>query len=447
MIRFARKPVSYARGRRGSTTALVSVTVMLAVPVGADAATTFGSALDAEPDPVPVSCDTDGCTAISTVAAPVDGVIVRWSLRSATAGRVGLRIARGVGPFVRGVSDDKRVDVTAGVTTHSTRTPVQIGERLAIVGDDLPAAFAAPGTGITPVVEEHGRWTAGEWRDADADVNGELLVQAVIEPDADRDGWGDETQDLCPGSPMTTTACGPFALEASAPALLPPGGGRVVHTVIVRNNGRGVVDRLPVQLSRAGAVSRTLGDGVVSGCDWVEPRRVCEIDRLAVGESRSIAIAYPAVDRGVTTRVLVAWPGAYDPKLFGPLPRLNVTSRVVGLHRLRISVVPQRPAMPAGRASANLSCPAIDVGPCRVRLDLRTVRTPKGARRPRVLLRGMIVMAPGETTSFRLRLPREVMRFLRGHSSMPLKLSATRSFGTAGDVTGRARLVLRTPRR
>ena len=35
---------------------------------------------------------------------------------------------------------------------------------------------------------------------------GQLLVQAVIEPDADRDGYGDETQDACPANAQRQAA-------------------------------------------------------------------------------------------------------------------------------------------------------------------------------------------------------------------------------------------------
>ncbi|MBS1891718.1 MAG: hypothetical protein JST59_10520, partial [Actinobacteria bacterium] len=32
-------------------------------------------------------------------------------------------------------------------------------------------------------------------------------LEAVLEPDEDQDGYGDDSQDLCPGSPIATTAC------------------------------------------------------------------------------------------------------------------------------------------------------------------------------------------------------------------------------------------------
>ena len=44
---------------------------------------------------------------------------------------------------------------------------------------------------------------------------GRVPVAAVIEPDADKDGFGDETQDLCPLSAAVQTACPVITLSAS----------------------------------------------------------------------------------------------------------------------------------------------------------------------------------------------------------------------------------------
>ena len=47
----------------------------------------------------------------------------------------------------------------------------------------------------------------GEGQRASNDVLNELLVQASIEPDADNDGFGDETQDQCPTQATTHGPC------------------------------------------------------------------------------------------------------------------------------------------------------------------------------------------------------------------------------------------------
>ena len=39
------------------------------------------------------------------------------------------------------------------------------------------------------------------------DTSGEILLQARIEPDADHDGFGDETQDACPGRMGSLSGC------------------------------------------------------------------------------------------------------------------------------------------------------------------------------------------------------------------------------------------------
>src|SRR5205085_4335180 len=59
-------------------------------------------------------------------------------------------------------------------------------------------------------------------------VAGELLVSADIEPDADHDGFGDETQDQCPSQATTQGPC-----DRAAPAVsgLRVSSGKVSYTL------------------------------------------------------------------------------------------------------------------------------------------------------------------------------------------------------------------------
>lgn len=50
-------------------------------------------------------------------------------------------------------------------------------------------------------------------------VTGRWAISAVLEPDADRDGYGDDSQDLCPTSAALQTAC-PAPMPAPAPDVL-----------------------------------------------------------------------------------------------------------------------------------------------------------------------------------------------------------------------------------
>jgi hypothetical protein len=122
------------------------------------------------------------------------------------------------------------------------------------------------------------------------------------------------------------------------------------------------------------------------------------------------------------------------------------TTRPSTLSELRMLVAPHDEVMRADRAVAELFCPLEDVGPCRAQVEIRTAGTPKGARKPRILLRRTVVVPVGEHHVMRLRLARDAMRFIRTRRSTPVKMTATRSFGRAGKVTGIARFSLRAPR-
>jgi hypothetical protein len=171
------------------------VAAMLALPAGASAATTFGSDLASAPaagapacPPAPAPCD---AWLVATgprdapAGAPVDGVLVRWRLRSAGASRaVTPAVVRG--NAVVGVEASAVMTVPGGTTDVPVRLPVRAGDLLGLrAAAQLPAAFAP--SGGTRVVG------------GGAPADGELEVQGVIEPDADGDGYGDETQDACPG--------------------------------------------------------------------------------------------------------------------------------------------------------------------------------------------------------------------------------------------------------
>lgn len=62
---------------------------------------------------------------------------------------------------------------------------------------------------------------------------GRLPISGVLEPDADNDGYGDETQDKCPQSAALQTPCPPPSLDALALA-----GGRAVTVYVATEPGR-----------------------------------------------------------------------------------------------------------------------------------------------------------------------------------------------------------------
>ena len=94
------------------------------------------------------------------------------------------------------------------ISTFPTRIPIRAGDRL---GVDLTPDSAigyrdragAEAIIFFPTLGE------GERRGAQGELQAfEGLINADVEPDADRDNFGDETQDLCPTDPSTQGLCG-----------------------------------------------------------------------------------------------------------------------------------------------------------------------------------------------------------------------------------------------
>jgi hypothetical protein len=185
----------------------------LASPGAADAAVLFGSDLTLPPlQGTPPECtgpNTGPCTDVAVTfhngntlptTAPVGGVITSARYRSSSADSVTLRLARlneqqqatgaGTGPTatLEATSNATEVPVNPGL-------PVQQGDYLA--GDGTTGTTfncaSAPGAHFDlyiPPLADNGPFTTRT-----ATNTCEILVQATIEPDADADRLGDETQD------------------------------------------------------------------------------------------------------------------------------------------------------------------------------------------------------------------------------------------------------------
>jgi hypothetical protein len=209
---------------------LASLSALLAFAGAGQAqgATTFGSDL-AAPTTTGFSCF-GGCTFMGQTlpgrqtASPVDGVIVRWRIRigsngSSAAQPVALRLIRSSGGVGTGVvaGQPENVPSAAGIYTFGARIPVTTGDYLAInCCDDGMIAFGnTPGASMDVWNPPLGP-TETRARSSLSNNPGELLVNADVEADADRDGFGDETQDGCPTEASTQGAC------PAPPAVLPP---------------------------------------------------------------------------------------------------------------------------------------------------------------------------------------------------------------------------------
>ncbi|MGH2940231.1 MAG: hypothetical protein ACRDPE_19155 [Solirubrobacterales bacterium] len=189
----------------------------------ASAATVFGSGCTANQI-------TDGAVWVSTghtstnpmpVVAPISGVITEWTVNTdivvesegKLAGEfprvlqqrlLALR-AEGESFKVVGESAGGLLNLK-GTNTYTARVPVQAGDYLGIAGNPFaaycdtkdPADTYAAATGGTPV---------GSTFRVERSTGLQVPIVARVEPDVDGDGYGDETQDLCPQSAAYQTPC------------------------------------------------------------------------------------------------------------------------------------------------------------------------------------------------------------------------------------------------
>ncbi len=249
----------------------LAITGLAPIPP-ADAATTVGSKLERTPNgtacahpPGTLSCTDAQLTLPAASAAPggvviaTPGVVVRWRIKtgvsSATSVTGRLRVLRDNGGVRTGGLET--IPVAAGVHEFATRLPIAAGERLGVdlttSGVDfvtaLTALYVSAGTGA------YNRWVPPVADGASASPtttsnNVELLLNGDVEADADGDGFGDETQDLCPTS---------AAFQAACPVVAPPGD--TTAPAIANHRIRGVVANRAVTVtatsSEAGSLTAT----------------------------------------------------------------------------------------------------------------------------------------------------------------------------------------------
>jgi hypothetical protein len=150
-------------------------------------------------------------TPISPLIKESPGVIVGWVVRV----EAGLgQFAQQLGVFRPAGGDaytkvaESPVEVfPEGFTQHPARIPVQAGDLLGLHG---PVETLFCGFGPSALFE--GPMALGETQTFQTEGAVKPPVSAVVEPDVDRDGYGDQSQDRCPSSALFHAECPTMAL-------------------------------------------------------------------------------------------------------------------------------------------------------------------------------------------------------------------------------------------
>jgi hypothetical protein len=142
---------------------------------------------------------------------PSRGVLTSWSFQGGSdSPNLGFKVGRaqGGGNFYIVGEGAVQTTVAGQLSTFPIRIPVEAGDAIGI----LLASDGQCGSEVTPDFTYHyrgGDASPGSTSAFVSDASFQFDVSATLEPDADNDGFGDETQDQCPSSAATQNECVP----------------------------------------------------------------------------------------------------------------------------------------------------------------------------------------------------------------------------------------------
>jgi uncharacterized repeat protein (TIGR01451 family) len=315
--------------RRAITTGAILVAAVAAGP--ADASVTLGQTQGA----------TDGCGSSQVnlqdgspgYVAPSDGVVVSWSyLAGSQTPALRLRTYQPTANpkdwIARSESTLKSPGTGAGQVganklntfAESPGLPIKNGDHLGLTTDLSGGATAWGCIGTTSAsdlirVKNPPDAPVGQ----SATFPGAALdhmkigVSAVVESDADGDGFGDETQDSCPTDPAVHA--GPCPVDVSIVKTASPNakaGSNLVYGLSLKNNNTTnpakdvtIVDPLP---SGVTFVSATVTQGSCSGTTTV----ICALGTLAPGQTATGAIVVRPISAGTLNNTASVTTSAND---------------------------------------------------------------------------------------------------------------------------------------
>lgn len=157
----------------------------------------------------------------SSYLIPYDGVIVRSGLyvgeMIGVSDTVQVQTVDPTGATTGTVVSEGTAHALVGSTAEAVRSfyervPARMGDVLAARFNDGPCLCVTPAWFETTsegdkALQAAPPLTAGGSFSVSPTGKRRLNLEAVLEPDEDGDGYGDASQDLCPGSPIGATAC------------------------------------------------------------------------------------------------------------------------------------------------------------------------------------------------------------------------------------------------
>ena len=156
------------------------------------------------------------------ISVPSSGVITRWRVSSAETGSFVERLLvlrpTGNANEFRVVGESAPATILPGVNTVDTRIPTEAGDRLGVYGSTAGSGtlYCSTGNGGDQLGDFDSEAPFGSVQTFIPTPGSSVPVSGIVEPDADGDGYGDETQDRCPQSATFQIECPLIRLDALA---------------------------------------------------------------------------------------------------------------------------------------------------------------------------------------------------------------------------------------
>lgn len=218
--------------RIASLTAAAAVIAALA-PATSGAATQVGADLN-QGGSLPPNCG--NCTLVHPnpafgMVSPVDGVITKWRVRidgpfDSTATLRVVEVVDSFNEIVKGVRTGNPQVLSQPDNTFTAQLPINAGQSIAVDTTGNPGIIKSV-QALGAVERFLGGLADGETKANGGNIvdsNGQLALSATVEPDADGDGFGDESQDPCKGDAANACAAAkpgaqnaPLGLDRTAP--------------------------------------------------------------------------------------------------------------------------------------------------------------------------------------------------------------------------------------
>ncbi len=240
---------------------------------------------------------------------PSAGIVTQWYFQdgSAAVANLKLKVGRDEGaPSFLVVGDSPAGTQTVNQISgpYPVNIPVKANDIIGIFNADSTGKCAlSPAGSLSTFVFEAGDQLAGTTSTFSTPASGlQFPVEAFVEADVDNDGFGDLTQDKCPGVAAAQQGClkADLSITKTAGAGSVTVGQNVAYMLTARNNGPSpapqvvVSDALP---PGASLVSATPSAGTCTGASPVR----CDVGTLASGAGATVQVVVTMTSAGAKT--------------------------------------------------------------------------------------------------------------------------------------------------